>query len=465
MKKTLVSALTTAIVVGAASTTFAAANPFEDVPADHWAYDAIAQLAADGVIEGYGDGTYRGDQEITRYEMAQMIARAMAKGGGDKALIDKLAAEFADELNNLGVRVAALEKKVDNVRWKGWVGYEFYNINVDRNPSIGEDRHQYFQLQLNPTVTINKNWIGRARLKYYTDANTARNADGNAPHISNSNTADNSGFFMDRVWVQGNYDNLTIQLGKIYHDSPFDGPSGGMVFGNRLVGGIVTFGNKLKTSIGVGRFARDAAQNRASTTDSMQFLELGYEFSKKFSGGIAYYHTSNKRAYEVDGAGRFVKGWNWAGNAETGWVPDADDRKAFGSKDRNILEIGMTYKFSPKWLMNLAYAQSNGDWDLKHRQAYNIEFSYNGGRYPDMSKKGNFGGFVAYRHLGRGAVIAHVYDGMGWPSIGSTQAWEVGVAYVFDKNIMGTALYSQGQDIAHTSRNYNQFYGALQFYF
>ncbi len=68
MKKTLVSALTTALVVGAASTTFAAANPFEDVAADHWAYDAVAQLAADGVIEGYGDGTYLGDQEISRYE-------------------------------------------------------------------------------------------------------------------------------------------------------------------------------------------------------------------------------------------------------------------------------------------------------------------------------------------------------------------------------------------------------------
>ncbi|MBO6209702.1 MAG: S-layer homology domain-containing protein, partial [Schwartzia sp.] len=129
MKKTLVSALTTALVVGAASTTFAAANPFEDVPADHWAYDAIAQLAADGVIEGYGDGTYRGDQEITRYEMAQMIARAMAKGGGDKALIDKLAAEFADELNNLGVRVAALEKKVDNVKWGGRIRYRYIHMN------------------------------------------------------------------------------------------------------------------------------------------------------------------------------------------------------------------------------------------------------------------------------------------------------------------------------------------------
>ena len=93
MKKTLVSALTTALVVGAASTTFAATNPFSDVPADHWAYDAVSQLAADGVIEGYGDTTFRGNQNITRYEMAQMIAKAMAKtdvSASDKALIDKL---------------------------------------------------------------------------------------------------------------------------------------------------------------------------------------------------------------------------------------------------------------------------------------------------------------------------------------------------------------------------------------
>ena len=92
MKKSLISAITTALVVGAASTTFAAANPFSDVSSDHWAYDAVTQLAADGVIEGYGDGTYRGQRNITRYEMAQMIAKAMAKGdvgATDKALIDR----------------------------------------------------------------------------------------------------------------------------------------------------------------------------------------------------------------------------------------------------------------------------------------------------------------------------------------------------------------------------------------
>ena len=119
MKSAFASTCAAALLAASASTAFAAANPFEDVPADHWAYDAISQLAAEGVIEGYGDGSYRGDQAITRFEMAQMIARAMAKGGGNKALLDKLAAEFADELHQLGVRVANLEKKVDNMTWKG----------------------------------------------------------------------------------------------------------------------------------------------------------------------------------------------------------------------------------------------------------------------------------------------------------------------------------------------------------
>ena len=74
-------------------------------------------MAAAGVIEGYGDATFGGDKLMTRYEMAQIVAKAMAKG----ANCDKLAAEFADELDNLGVRVANLEKKADNVKITGQV--------------------------------------------------------------------------------------------------------------------------------------------------------------------------------------------------------------------------------------------------------------------------------------------------------------------------------------------------------
>ena len=114
MKKSLVLAMAMALGVTASAY---AANPFSDVPAGHWAYDSISKLAAAGVIEGYGDATFGGDKLMTRYEMAQITAKAMAKG----ANCDKLAAEFADELDNLGVRVANLEKKADNVKITGQI--------------------------------------------------------------------------------------------------------------------------------------------------------------------------------------------------------------------------------------------------------------------------------------------------------------------------------------------------------
>ena len=105
MKKTLFAAV--ALSLGVTASACAAANPFSDVPATHWAYDSIAKLSAAGVVEGYGDTTFGGDKLLTRYEMAQIVARAMAKG----AKVDELGAEFADELDNLGVRVANLEKR------------------------------------------------------------------------------------------------------------------------------------------------------------------------------------------------------------------------------------------------------------------------------------------------------------------------------------------------------------------
>ena len=169
MKKSLVSALTTALVVGAASTTFAAANPFSDVPADHWAYDAVTQLAADGVIEGYGDTTFRGNQNITRYEMAQMIAKAMAKtdvSAADKALIDKLAAEFSDELNNLGVRVSNLERNADKVKWTGEARYTYTSARHEDEKNDNTDKLQF---RLYPTAEVNNNWHVNARLPADTD--------------------------------------------------------------------------------------------------------------------------------------------------------------------------------------------------------------------------------------------------------------------------------------------------------
>ena len=177
MKKSVLSAITTALVVGAASTAFAASNPFADVPADHWAYDAVSQLAQDGIVDGYAaDGTFKGDQRMTRYEMAQIVAKAMAKtpvaANNDKALIDKLSAEFSDELANLGVRVSDLESKVDNVQWGGDVKYQYASNRMDTEDSNG----QRILLELDPSMTINDQWTAHAHMEYEMDTNSAHNS-------------------------------------------------------------------------------------------------------------------------------------------------------------------------------------------------------------------------------------------------------------------------------------------------
>ncbi len=142
MKKQLLAAMAATAVLGV--TTAFAANPFSDVTPQDWAYQSVSQLAAAGVINGYPDGTFRGQNNITRFEMAQMVAKAMANqnraNAEQQAMINRLADEFSAELNNLGVRVGNLEKKVGNVKVTGdarlrYQGYEnpghFKNDNAE----------------------------------------------------------------------------------------------------------------------------------------------------------------------------------------------------------------------------------------------------------------------------------------------------------------------------------------------
>jgi len=154
MKKNLIVALALVFVLGIAGTAFAAANPFTDVPAKHWAYDAVAKLAQAGILDGYGDGTYRGERTATRYELAQATAKAMARSDKAdaqmKALIDKLAVEFAAELNNLGVRVAKLEKNASSIKWGG-----------DSRLRLISNQASYFNFS---GTTANANWDERLRL-------------------------------------------------------------------------------------------------------------------------------------------------------------------------------------------------------------------------------------------------------------------------------------------------------------
>ena len=213
MKKQHLMALAIAAAVSSmASTGFAASsNPFDDVPADHWAYGAVSQLAKDGVIEGYGDNTFNGSKNITRYEMAQMVAKAMSKSNkqpvsnGDKELINKLEEEFGDELNNLGVRVANLEKSRDNLKWSGMFAQK-YQKQYHKGRLNQESPWWEKEFDLNASATV----PGSGWQVHGNFVNKWGSGDGNGFNSEETfdddygGSTQSSDFHLDKIWAEGN---------------------------------------------------------------------------------------------------------------------------------------------------------------------------------------------------------------------------------------------------------------------
>ena len=412
MKKTLVSALTTALVVGAASTTFAAANPFADVPADHWAYDAVSQLAADGVIEGYGDNNFKGDKNITRYEMAQMVAKAMAKNnvsGNDKAIIDKLAAEFSDELNNLGVRVANLEKNADKVKWNGEARYTYTST---RHEDVKRANKDQLRLRLEPSAEVNANWHVKARLD--ADNDMAKDTTGNVK--------------LARIWAQGDYDNFQVQLGKYPHATAYDSY---LMFNDQMSGAKVTFGNKLKTSVEAGRLnLKGDARSGADVAADLQGVTFNYGLGKA-NGTAAYYHLQADAFKTTD-------------YSKKGTDDNAD-----------IWEVAGTYKFDKNVSLLGAYAE-NTKADA-YEKAGVAQLNYKGAQ---KANKGSWGAYVAYRHQGGNVAIGCVDDGVGF----NQKGWEFGTQYTLMKNVQAKAIYFDGKDLAN-DKDASKLFGRVEFFF
>ncbi|WP_425058195.1 hypothetical protein SCACP_28420 [Sporomusa carbonis] len=154
-KRLLKTAIATALTVAFAAPAFA--NPFADVPQKHWAYDAVNKLAQAGIVGGYSDGTFKGDKTMTRYEMAQIVAKAMGKVStvDQKVIVDKLAVEFSTELNSLGIKVDGIQKQLDNqIKFNGEARVQYDNATEDTT----------YRLRLGATGKVNDDTRINARL-------------------------------------------------------------------------------------------------------------------------------------------------------------------------------------------------------------------------------------------------------------------------------------------------------------
>ena len=377
MKKSLVLAMAMALGVTASAY---AANPFSDVPAGHWAYDAVNKLAAEGVVDGYPDGTYGGDKLMTRYEMAQIVAKAMAKG----ANVDKLAAEFADELDSLGVRVANLEKKADNVKITGEVRASYRDVDTD---AAGHDGHEgLLRSRLWVNGQINEDWSYTGMFENNQD-------------FGNETGDDEIDFA--RAYVEGRVGGLDVVAGR-YNEVPFSGN----ILDANLDMAKVSYGDKVKVSALAGK-AYDTADN-------------------VFDGnGNKYTLQDDDRIY--------------IGSIEAA-LGDVDAYVAYfktdSSLEKEIWNVGASYGFGD-FTLSAEYMRG----DKEHyanagKDGWWADLAWKGA---EADQPGSYGIHAGYYDQSVNAYINPTTDAEYFAD--GYKGWNVGVSYTFAKNIVGMVNY------------------------
>ena len=377
MKKSLVLAM--AMALGVSATAFAA-NPFSDVPAGHWAYASVAKLAAAGIVDGYPDGTFKGDNLMTRYEMAQIVAKAYAKGaiGAD----DKLMAEFADELDNLGVRVAKLEKKSDNVKITGQVRALY--VDTDGDDQVAATDRATLRTRLWVNGAVNDNWTYTAMLQNTQDL---------------TSNAEESTTKFRRAYVTGKIGDVGVIAGRynytVGQGNDFDDPMDALQ---------LTFGKVLKASVAVGRTDDTVAAN---------------DYENTYVGTLAY----------TAGATNFDSAYYNFKKAS----PDAT------GDDLKIWTVGVNGEIAKNLSLGAEYLKSNQE-TYGNDDGYVATLSYKGA---NAAQKGSFGVWTKYYDQASTTYVLHTTDAThgkldengGFKGIGA------GVNYTLAKNIVGIVEY------------------------
>ena len=390
MKKSLVLAMAMALGVTASAY---AANPFSDVPAGHWAYDAVNKLAAAGVVDGYPDGTYGGDKLMTRYEMAQIVAKAMAKG----ANVDKLAAEFADELDSLGVRVANLEKKADNVKITGQFRASYKDVDGEYSATEGVLRSR---LWVNGQVNEDWTYTGMFENKQtYT------------------NDAGDDDVDLARAYVEGRLGGLDVTAGR-WNEVTFTGN----VLDTNIDGVKVSYGDKVKV---FGMAAKGASNDN-----------------------VEYLLDSEDRLYIAG-----VEADLGAVNAYAAYF-ETDSSKVVGGEnmDKEIWNVGFNYNFAPDFTLAAEYMRGNEDYYDTDKDGWWADLAWKGAK---ADEPGSYGLHVGYFDQSANAYLTPTTDGFFTGKYDDNdklvpetdvlnqgyKGWNVGASWAVAKNIVAVVNY------------------------
>ncbi len=409
MKKSLVLAMAMALGVTASAY---AANPFSDVPAGHWAYDSVAKLAAAGVVDGYADGAFDGDKLMTRYEMAQIVAKAMAKG----ADCDKLAAEFADELDTLGVRVAKLEKGADAVKITGQARFDYRDSNSAWSKAVWGDTAASIRTRLWVNGQINDDWSYTAMLQATQDF---------------MDNASNDDVALKRAYVEGKLGGVKVLAG---HWNEFDYNAN--IADIFVDGAKFTYGDDVKVSFMVSQ-PNSTGCYVPVTNQSSDWLYVA-SLSSKIGAVDAAFNYFKADAASVDGT-----------------------TANFDGKEIYNINLGVGIAKD----LHLSYEYMWGD------KKYNKEVSKDGFvarldyKGADASVAGSYGVHAQWFDQPINAFLSPTTDATQFTEHGGYEGWNLGVDYTLAKNIQLCVNYYDTEAKADSKLDDQVWYSELYFFF
>jgi hypothetical protein len=431
MKKKLVASLAAAMVLGVAGTSFAAANPFSDVPAKHWSYGAVTQLENAGILEGYGDGTFRGDKTISRYEMAIIVAKAMSKldqaDATNKALIEKLEAEYAAELKGLGAKYDSLDKRVDNVMLSGYVRAKYDSDKTNGHNANSGNKHFYMDLE--GQMKVNDQWD--AHFQSETNKQYTNSTWGNA---TTGYDSENDGTFQ-RIWATGKVGKVGVTVGRKWW-----GYASNVIFGHAADG--IQLDLPVSSKVTVSAFDLRPAQGPLI--------------------GSALSNPPNTSLYGININAALSDKVNLAvvagGNHKTGNGVDGDGNVILDTNVTHWGAIDISTKLGNDFKLTGTYAKTNAD-DFNTSQEVRLDY-----KVADLKTPGSYDAYVRYVKFEKYGDISHDDE---WDSLrGDTKGWVVGVDYILGKNIQWTTLYSdQKNNISSTNDSRKLIRSEVDFHF
>ena len=413
-KKILSAAVAMALAAGISGTALAAEGSLADVPKDHWSYQAVDQLVKDGIIEGMPDGTYAGDRAISRYEMAVIVARATDKmeaaNIADRALIEKMQAEYGSELKTLAADVKELKDEVGKVKFNGMFRATYDHDDDNDTINRGNDR---FYMDLHGEYKVNDNWTA----KFQSETNH-KYSDKHSKH-DGSDTG-----IIQRIWADGYFPNsgAWVSIGRTWR---------GLGFTNILQGGEtdgVQAGIPVKgTGLTASAFymAPSWEGNGQSYYGVATWGSIGHAVDVNLAYNKA--NLSKGDVHNVRTSEDWVKVDNTTGKWETTTKSDTvayDSAFAVGAKLKAFKNVTLTGD----------YIQSNAE---NFNKAAEARIDYKG---TNLQDPGSFGVYARYFKIGKNA--GNPDDEWGSrPS--DAKGWIFGVKYVPVKNVEWSTLYSQ----------------------